>query len=229
MTRQELITLSEVPLFRGIDILDLEAFFKDKVLRTESFSKDAFAALQGDEYNELIILLEGQAGAMMAAPGGKVVRIETLQAPCVAATAVLFSTERVLPVSLQSMGGDLLCLRLPRALVIEMMQKFPSLLEAYLTENGDKLLFLAEKIRLFQFKSLRQKIVGHLMLLCSRQGSHTFRMNYSREALAQLMGVARPSLSREFSALVQEGLIEASGKEVHIPDPEALKAVLDRD
>ena len=225
MTRQELIALSEVTLFKEIDILELESFFKGRDLHCESLKKDAFAALQGDPYNELIILLEGQAGAMMAAPGGKVVLIETLQAPCAAATAVLFSSEQVLPVSLQSLG-ELTLIRLPKALVIEMMQAFPSLLEAYLTENGDKLVFLAEKIRLFQFKSLRQKIVGHIMMLASRQDGTEVKMSYSREELAQLMGVARPSLSREFSALVQEGLIEASGRNVKLLDREGLKAVL---
>ncbi len=225
MNRRELVALSEVSLFREIDILDLEGFFKERAVHSETVPPDGFAALQGDPYDELIILLEGEAGAMMAAPGGKVVRIETLQAPCAAATAVLFSTEKTLPVSLQSLG-TLVIVRLPRGLVVDMMQAFPSLMEAYLTENGDKLVFLAEKIRLFQFKSLRQKIVGHLMLLCSRQGGPEIKMSYSREELAQLMGVARPSLSREFSALVQEGLIEASGRRVRILDQKALKAVL---
>lgn len=228
MTRQELVALSEVPLFRDIDILDLEAFFRDRELRSETLGKDAFAALQGDEYDQLIVLLEGEAGAMMAAPGGKVVRIETLQAPCAAATAVLFSSERLLPVSLQSLG-ELVLIRLPRELVLKMMQSFPSLLEAYLSENGDKLVFLAEKIRLFQFKSLRQKIVGHLMMLASRQGGPEIRMSYSREELAQLMGVARPSLSREFSVLVQEGLIEASGRRVRILNPAGMKSILELD
>jgi len=213
MDQRALIALSEVPLFKGVDILELDSFFRRHPLGGRTFSNNQIIAQQGDPYEELIVICSGKAAASMTAPNGKVVRLETLQGPCAAATAVLFSSQKVLPVSLLSLGSSMV-IRIPEKTVVDMMQAFPAFLRAYLRENGDKLIFLSEKIRLFQFKSLRQKVVSHLLLLSDRQGSLQVDMVYSREELSQLMGVARPSLSREFSHLVNEGFIIAKGKKV---------------
>jgi CRP-like cAMP-binding protein len=221
MTQQELVDLSEVSLFKDLDILDLDAFFKKYPLRIQQFENDQLVAEQGDLYEELIILIQGRVTASMTAPNGKVVRLETLSGPCAAATAVLFSSQKSLPVTLHANN---LCriVRIPENLIVKLMQTYPSFLRSYLRENGDKLIFLSEKIRLFQFKSLKQKIISHLLMLSDRQGKDDVDMVYSREELAQLMGVARPSLSREFSNLANIGLIEARGKKVLILDRQKL-------
>jgi len=225
MDQKTLIALSEVPLFKGIDILELDAFFKEHPVNGRSFSGDQIIAQQGDLYRDLIVICSGKAAASMTAPNGKVVRLETLQGPCAAATAVLFSSQKVLPVTLQSLDSCLV-VRIPEEIVVVLMQTFPVFLKGYLRENGDKLIFLSEKIRLFQFKSLRQKVASHLLMLSDRQGSLQVEMVYSREELSQLMGVARPSLSREFSHLVNEGLIEARGKKVILSGKQALMMLL---
>ncbi|MDC7235138.1 MAG: Crp/Fnr family transcriptional regulator [Spirochaetales bacterium] len=225
MTRSELVSLSEVPLFRDVDVLALDRFFSSRDIRVHCFEKDQIILNQGDPCNDLPVLLSGEAGAFMAAPSGKMIRIETLKGPCAAASAILFSTEHTFPVSLTAENRVEL-IRLSTETVLALMQEYPEFLKAYLRENGDKLVFLSEKIRLFQFKSLRQKIAGHILMLAARQGRDDVRMIYSREDLSQLMAVARPSLSREISQLTGEGLIDASGKKVRILNRKALMAIL---
>lgn len=228
MKKHDLIALSEVPLFKGIDILDLERFFRNRECRVERYEAGRIVGSQGEPYDALLFLLRGSTGASMAAPNGKVVRLETLQAPNTVATAVLFSGQRSLPVTLEALE-PLDCLAVERAVVLELMREFPPFLEEYLRDNGDRLLLLAEKIRLFQFRSLRQKIVSHLLMQADRQRSDAIRLVYSREEMSQLMGVARPSLSREFSALVKEGWINAKGRTVEILDRPRLAACLQAD
>lgn len=225
MNQSELIVLSEVSLFRNIDIVELQEFFSNQDLSVKTYPKDQIILNQGDSCNELPVILTGNAGAFMTAPNGKLIRIETLTGPSAAATAVLFSTEHTYPVSLMA-ESHVSVLKIPKDTILSLMQEFPSFLEGYLTENGDKLLFLSEKIRLFQFKTLKQKIVGHILLLSGRQGSNEVRMMYSREDLSQLMAVARPSLSREISLLVSEGFLEVKGKTVRILNKKGLMALL---
>ncbi|MDT8299002.1 MAG: helix-turn-helix domain-containing protein, partial [Spirochaetaceae bacterium] len=83
----------------------------------------------------------------------------------------------------------------------------PMVLRAYLANAGDKVRFLAEKLRLIRFDSLRKKIAGHLLSLASSQNTENPRWRYSREQTADLLGVARPSLSRELSQMAEEGLL----------------------
>lgn len=225
MKRSELIALSEVSLFKDVDIVKLERFFSGHDIPVCVFNKEQVILNQGDPCVDLPVILSGEAGACMTAPNGKLIRIETLTGPSAAATAILFSTEHTFPVSLIA-EGSLQLIRLPETLVLSLMHEFPEFLKSYLRENGDKLVFLSEKIRLFQFKTLRQKLIGHILMLAARQGSDECRMMYSREDLSQLMAVARPSLSREVSQLVSDGYIEAKGKTVRILDRKALMSFL---
>ncbi len=225
MKQHDLVSLSECGLFQSVDILDLKAFFRDRNWDCRRFEPGEIPLRQGDLYNSLMILLRGKVSTAMTAPNGKVVRLETLQGPAAVGTAVLFSGQKSLPVSLEVVESSD-CLFLPEKTVMELMHEFPSFLKAYLADNGDRLLLLAEKIRLFQFKSLRQKIVSHLLVQADRQHSDEFSLIYTREDLSQLMGVARPSLSREFSALVKEGLISSRGKSVTILNRKGLLRAL---
>ena len=222
MKKSDLIALSEASLFNNIDILDLERFFHNRdECRIRQYGAGEYPGLQGDLYDSLLFLLRGSAVASMTAPNGKVVRLETLKAPCTVATAVLFSCQNSLPVTLEAQE-PLDCLYMKKSVVLELMHEFPSFLEEYLKDNGDRLLLLAEKLHLFQFKSLRQKIISHFLVQSDRQKSQSIRLIYSREEMAQLMGVTRPSLSREISALVKEGLVTVNGRLVEIPNREAL-------
>ncbi len=221
MTDGELIALSEVPLFHSVDVLDLRRYFRESPLSPVHFSEGSRIAAQGDLYRELILVLEGKLTASMAAPDGKMILVDTLQAPCAVATAILFSSRRTLPVFLHAAETSRI-LKLPEALVLDLMGKYPSFLKGFLRENGDKLSFLTDKIRLFQFKSLRQKITAYLVMLDAGQGMKEVNLQYSREELAQLMGVARPSLSREISAMCREELISSRGKNVTILDRKSL-------
>ena len=225
MKQFDLVSLSECSLFQSVDILDLQAFFKSRSWDCRGYHPGEIPVTQGEPYDALIILLRGKVSTAMTAPNGKVVRLETLQGPSAIGTAVLFSGQRSLPVSLEVLEPSD-CLFLQEKTVMELMHEFPSFLKAYLTDNGDRLLLLAEKIRLFQFKSLRQKIASHLLVQSERQRSDEFFLIYSREDLSQLMGVARPSLSREFSSLVKENLISVKGKSVKILNREGLLRTL---
>lgn len=107
--------------------------------------------------------------------------------------------------------------------MVRLCQKNETFLMNYLQDTGDKVVFLAEKIRLFKFKSITQKIAGYLLNLAGKQGGDSVRMTYSREQLADLFGVARPSLSRGFSEYYEEGILKAEGKIIHIMDRKRLK------
>ena len=57
-------------------------------------------------------------------------------------------------------------------------------------------------------------------------GSDTFKLVHTREELAEKFGVARPSVSRIFSELEKEEIIEISRKYVKIVDESSLKKIL---
>ena len=111
--------------------------------------------------------------------------------------------------------------------VISILQTNRSYLINYLSTIGNKVNILAEKIRLFQFSSIQQKIAGYLLNLYEKQGSNSLVIPYTRENLADFFGVAHPSLSRELSRMSEAGIIAIDGKKIQLLKETALKYLLD--
>lgn len=225
MIKKDLITVSKCSLFRRIPVPEVEDFLSTLHGRIREYKKDEILRFQGDPYPDLLIVLMGQISAEIINLDGKRIIIETLPEGSALATAILFATENHLPVTLTAMEA-VRVLEIPRELVIQLIQKSRQFLENYLAETGDKVVFLAEKIRLIKFKSISQKIAGYLLGLSQRQKSDNLRIPYSREQLADLFGVARPSLSRSLSEFHDAGLLSYRGKQVNILDKPALARML---
>ena len=221
MIKKDLITVSRCSLFQKIPIAEVEGFLSTLSVRIKEYEKEAILRFQGDPYPELLVVLTGQISAEIINLDGKRIIIETLPEGSALATAILFATENHLPVTLTAMEA-VRVLEIPRESVIQLIQENRRFLENYLAETGDKVVFLAEKIRLIKFKSISQKIAGYLLGLSQRQKSDNLRIPYSREQLADLFGVARPSLSRSLSEFHEAGFLSYRGKQVKILDKPAL-------
>ena len=225
MTDNDLKAVSECSLFSGIDKSEINKLLESNRYYTKNYHRDAVIRFQGDEYNELIILLEGEVSAEIHNPDGKKITIETLKKSDAVATGVLFASDNTLPVTVVA-GSDISILLLPKKTVINLCQKNEKFLLNYMNDSGNKIIFLAEKIRLLKFSSISQKIACHLVSLSKKQGSDSVKLSYSREQLADLFGVARPSLSRSFSEFYDKGILEAEGKIIHILDKEQLMDII---
>lgn len=212
-------------LFRDSNPAVIEKILSRYRISPIKVHKGKSVALSGENYDKLMVIISGSLAAEMRGISGKTVRIETLPAGSAVATAVLFASDAVLPVCLTA-DEETHILNIPREAVLDLCSADRDFLKHYLGDMGDKVQFLAEKIRLFQFTTIRQKLIGHLLSSRQRHNRNSFRLSFSREALAEIMGVTRPSLSREFSNLVKEELISVSGRELTILDPESLKEEL---
>jgi len=91
---------------------------------------------------------------------------------------------------------------------------------------GNRILFLASRLSSASTKRLKQRIAMYLLEMKNVYGSDTFKLAHTREELAERFGVARLSVSRIFSELEKEGIIEISGKYVKIVDESSLKKIL---
>jgi CRP-like cAMP-binding protein len=65
-------------------------------------------------------------------------------------------------------------------------------------------------------ESLRKSLLAYLQNLSRIQGSTTVVLPTSKKELAERLGFARTSLSRELASLVQEGILSYSGRRVEL-------------
>lgn len=93
-----------------------------------------------------------------------------------------------------------------------------------LTLFAQKAFYMNMKLQVISSGTLRQCLVR--FILNQQRGSREVKLQMTREAMADYLNVARQSLSRELSAMQEEGLILVSGKKITILQQELLEEYL---
>ena len=218
--------LDRSSLFEGVGASEVQAFLASIAHSKRTHQQGARLFSRGDPCDELLILLHGELSTVLEISPDKSMTIETLRAPDAIASGIVFAQDNSYPVT-GIAATDLGLLAFPRSSVLALCARSPRFLENYLEDMGNKIVFLAEKIRFLKFTTLRQKVAAHLLDLVAKQGRETVRLPFSKEALAEVFGVARPSLSRVFSELNAEGVIVGEGRQVEVRRIEVLKTFLE--
>lgn len=182
-----------------------------------SFHSGEILAFRGDRYTRLQIVGEGSVSARITGYDGKVLQVETFGPGDLIGAGILFASENILPVELIAVSHGTIISIDTRALMDEFGRN-PILLANFLRDAGDKIAFLAEKIRLFNFKTIRQKIAVYFLDLSTTQHDQVIGLPYGVETTAELFGVTRPALSRCISELVHEGILAREGKRYRLLD-----------
>lgn len=222
MELRDIARLASCTIFSGVDPGDLAESLAAIPHSLRSFTENSLVLLAGCKYSSLYILLEGEAWAEMTSDEGKVVRVESFKAGESLAAAILFTEGQTLPVSVEARTACRFVV-IPKEGLLALCMRHKAILEALLGEMGARLATLTDRLKAAQFISLREKLADWLLRRMELSGSTGLHLEATRERMAELFGVARPSLSRELGALRRLGILEFSGKEIRIIDTGALR------
>lgn len=187
--------LHDFPLFTGCQT---EEFLKQAAGRITVYQKGDLVAIQGTPCRSLMLLCAGSLSARMINQEGKEITIEVLKAPEILASAFLYSSENLFPVTLEA-ETEVHIWMLSKEGFLDLMEKDRNMLHNFLQHISDRSVFLSKKLNEFALQNLNERIINYL----KRNGQIQ-----NIQEVASIMGVARPSLSRAISMLVNEGVIE---------------------
>jgi CRP-like cAMP-binding protein len=85
---------------------------------------------------------------------------------------------------------------------------------------------LNKKVKTLSQHSVRQKVIFYLLDTRTQQKHNRLHFHESRQEMADLLGIPRPSLSRELCKLRDEGLIRLARDGIELMDLPALEAYL---
>lgn len=196
----EVQELKQLPLFAGLKdgALD-ELLSAPHRRRVYPAGKTIMSA--GDAVQSLMVLAAGRVETRMGGDGREVV-MDRLAAPCLLAPAFLFASVGTLPVDVMAIE-ECTVWTLNREGFVRFMAAHPDVMRRFLRMISDRSRFLSEKVRTFAIKGLRNRVLDYLSL-------HDAITSVA--ATAEQLGVARPSLSRVLSEMVEEGIIKYSNK-----------------
>ncbi|HPR32981.1 MAG TPA: Crp/Fnr family transcriptional regulator [Prolixibacteraceae bacterium] len=209
------IPVADLPLFRGCDKGEVDELLARAVFQRRRFPPGALIVGQGEPCDRLLIVIGGTVKGEMIGPSGKVLKIEDMEAPSFLASAFLFGKNNHFPVNVMALTEASLII-IPRPALLRIFHENQQVLLNFLSMISSRAQFLSEKLRFLSFRTLKAKMAFYLI---SEAGlSQSFKIRHSQEELADLFGVARPSVGRIFMQLQEEGLIDIRYRQVSVLD-----------
>ncbi len=191
--------------------------------KIRSYKKGDYINYKGDQANELSIVVEGEITIEFVLDSGFVIRSVKHQAPTlVGAIAILTHEGRYLTDVIAN--TDVLVISFTRMQIERRMQSSVEFMYNLISFISSRVEFLSSHIAILTQKNIKAKLAFYI-LLCSDGKKYKFDKSIAK--LASYIAVERPSLSREISKLVDEGIISYEKGSGEIIDDRRLKELLD--
>jgi CRP-like cAMP-binding protein len=207
--------ISNSPFFRGLNPQEVELTLSKISHSVRSFAKGQTIAQREEEVNNLCIVVAGSVKGEMVDFSGRILKIEEMFAPQPIAHAFLFGERNRYPVDVIALE-DCKILFIPKPEVVRMLQHSDVILRNYLNAISNRAQFLSNKLWFLSFKTIKEKVAHYLLNISRSEANKTILLPKSHQELAELFGVARPSLARVFSEMQEEGIITVNRREVVI-------------
>jgi CRP-like cAMP-binding protein len=212
--------LSNAPLFKGLEIADIEAILLDVPCRIKKFKSGYLIAQSGESVNSLMIVTSGTVKGEMVDYSGRVIKIEDIPAPGALASAFIFGNSNRFPVNVIAVtDGEVLLI--DKIDFLKLLMRNDIILLNFLNMISNRSQFLSEKIKFLNFKTIKGKL-AHFILQRAGKGRTSVNLEMTQNDLADFFGVARPSVGRALGELEQQGYIQARGRRINILDKDGL-------
>lgn len=208
VANQHPMNIELCPICGNIPENEREQFFQSLHATEKSYAKGELIARQGDTVGSLYMLLKGSVKTEMITESGGVLSVETIVAPRPLAPAFLFAENNRFPVNVVALEPCEIAI-IPKASVMQQLAVNENFLKSYMAFNADRTQFLSERLQLLSIKTIKGKLAYYIR---QRVVNGTFKMDRNQTGLAEYFGVARPSLARSFSEMINEGAITRDGK-----------------
>ena len=186
------MNLSLCPICGKLSEEEQTALFSSLDYSTRSFKKGDWVARQGDALSSLYLLSKGRVKTEMITESGTILEVETLSAPV--DVIALEECEIIL---------------IPKNAVMRLLATNEHFLQSYMAFNANRTQFLSERLQLLSIKTIKGKLAYYILKRI--QGDH-YKQDRNQTELSEYFGVARPSLARSFSEMIEEGAISREGK-----------------
>lgn len=202
-------------------LLDL---FKDANYMIKSYSKNDIIAMEGDTCTSIGLILDGNIDIKRML-GTKVIHVSSFSKGHIFGEVIAFSDINLYPATVMSSTPSKVMF-ISKDNFIKFCTSHEDFLEMFLNDLSNKIFVLNKSITNLTFSSIRQKICNFLITEYKLQNSENVKLKMTKEKIAESLGVARPSLSRELINMKDMGLIDYSRSHIKILDLEEIENIL---
>ncbi|MCQ2969878.1 MAG: Crp/Fnr family transcriptional regulator [Clostridium sp.] len=212
-------------LFYNIKDEELKELLGSSNYYIEKYNKGEIIAQEDDNCTSIGLVLEGTINIETIYPSGKGIVMKKLLPGDVFGEALIFSKETTYPATVIA-NSNCTIGYLNKKEVIKLLSLNSIIFENFMMLLSDKVLTLKNKIKSISLKNVRQKVVNYILQEYISQKDFKILLNLSKEEIAGIIGIPRPSLSRELIKLREEKLIEFDRNTINILDIDRLEDIL---
>jgi CRP/FNR family transcriptional regulator len=214
--------LARVPLFEHLSPNDLVRLAA--VVRRRHFPREAVIFLHGQRADGVYILLDGLVKLYRTSPDGRQQTLHLVVPPSAFAEAAVFAGGAYPAHAMALRHSE--CLFLPRDELIEQVKKYPEMSMRLLASMSMRLQHFVHLIEDLSLREVSARLARYLVEESQRLGRAKFRLAMSKGELARQLGTTPETISRTFTRFREEGLLDTSGKLVHLLNAERLEEFL---
>lgn len=215
------MNLREILLFKNLSQDDLKILEDNIEIEEKTYLKGSYIFEQGEVKGDLYYLKKGSILVAKFDANGKRSIIQTFNNKGIFGEVYAYLKEPYDFSALAQKESVVYHIKNFRNIINKSMPK--SFLLNYIDLLSKKCLILSQKNQINTQFTLRQKI-GNFLLLEEEDGRVI--LNQTREDLADFLSTTRPSLSRELSKMMDEGIIKVDKKEIYILDMERIEDLI---
>lgn len=218
------VELKDNMLFLGLTSQQVESILPCITYKIASYNTDQRVYNKGDIVKNLGIVLEGQLAISSESADGKRSVVTHIDPNQIFGEALIFSTGHAIPHDVTATMPTKVLFFTTDFFLAPCDTDCPNaashteVIKNLLRILSDRTMVLNRKIKYLTAPTLKIKLAMYLYDLHIASGLLNFNMPMNRDRLAEYLAVARPSLSREFVALKEEGVIDFYRSSVKILD-----------
>lgn len=204
--------LRENLIFAGLDDRDLNKAKDFFSMYQKDYKKDEIIKKPGEYMQSFGIVIRGNVIAYMDDIDGNHMIVTNVFPSEAFGEALCFLEVREVPIYIKAFTDCLIAWLSPEKIKSPSSEisgsLYTSLTTRYISMLSDRMLAMNDRIQVLSKNSLRRKLTTFFSQCEHRYGQNTFDISMSRYDLAVYLGVDRSALSRELSAMKNEGIIE---------------------
>jgi len=213
-------------LFKSIDHDGIKSMLGCLNPRIMNYKKGDNIANAGTPFYGIGIVIEGEVVIAKENIAGNRAILTVLKKGDMFGEMISFTEKKIWPVTVSSQSDSEVIFISPEKVITrceKMCDSHQKLIENMLYIMSRKALMLSRKVDYLSIRSLRGKLCAYLIEQWKSQGTSVFTLPMNRDELADFFNVARPSISREFSKMKEEKLIDYHKASFKIIDLERMK------
>lgn len=185
---------------------DVHHYLNDGSFTIRRYGKNSIVHCSGDSCSNLELILSGKVVVDRIDESGSIMTIAEFLKDEFLGGNILFSRNPFYPMTITAKTPTVI-LEISKERLLTLFSENHEFLKYYLEFVSDHAAILGEKIKHTVNRTIRESLLSYLENEKRSQGSKIIKLNLTKKALAEKIGVQRTSLSRELSKMKKDGLI----------------------